>query len=317
MSDLTSDLLGSDDATERVTLPSYERNEFFLIDPTNASRQPAAGPKFAGLILDNTNGNSIPNRTVAWGFNTREDPTFAKVYINYESHYYPTPTDETTEFHLVMGPPGGGSTRVYSSQMHADGSCSTEIRNDSVVFINRANAAATMNLAGDLVYLKRGALIETNEVNALSQKKADGSGYIALFKLNGSDKLVVGESVDTFFPNVLRLDSSLDMTLNAGAIKRSIDATITASTTQTQGQFPLTKDISRVSAVANANDTVTMAAAAAGLTKVIINDGANTLQVFPASGDNLGAGLNMAITMAAGSVGMWIAYDATNWKRIV
>jgi hypothetical protein len=90
-------------------------------------------------------------------------------------------------------------------------------------------------------------------------------------------------------------------------------AGITASVTQTQGQGPLTAIINVVATVANPNDTVTLPSAAAGRRCVVVNTGANTLQIFPASGDDLGAGVNTATTMAAGFTIDLLAYDATTW----
>jgi hypothetical protein len=94
------------------------------------------------------------------------------------------------------------------------------------------------------------------------------------------------------------------------------DAGITASTTQTQGQQPLISVVNEISTVANANDTVTMPSANGGRIVYIFNNGANTLQIFPASGDNLGAGVDTAITLAAGSNLHLVAYDATNWEQL-
>lgn len=102
-----------------------------------------------------------------------------------------------------------------------------------------------------------------------------------------------------------------------GIIKDTVEAGITASTTQTQGQGALTRNINQVSTVANANDTVTLPAAPSvgSLLVRIINDGANTLQIFPASGDDLGAGVDTATTLAAGSTITFVSYDATNWQQ--
>ena len=93
-------------------------------------------------------------------------------------------------------------------------------------------------------------------------------------------------------------------------------AGITASTTQTQGQGPLTAVVNEISVVANANDTVTLPSAGAGKTCVIINNGAQTLRIYPASGDNLGAGVNTATTLTATSRRRYVAYDSTNWAIV-
>lgn len=98
--------------------------------------------------------------------------------------------------------------------------------------------------------------------------------------------------------------------------RRSLTAGITASTTQSQGQQALTSEINEVSTVGNANDVVTLPMASAGLECVVINNGTNTLQIFPASGDNLGAGVDTSTTLASGSNVRYIAYNTTNWESI-
>ncbi len=102
-----------------------------------------------------------------------------------------------------------------------------------------------------------------------------------------------------------------------GYMRNSVAATITASTTQTQGQQPLTKDVNEISVCANANDVVTMPTAPAYSRNVrIINNGAQTLQIFPATGDNLGAGVNTSVTLASGANVCYTNYDVTNWEAI-
>lgn len=88
---------------------------------------------------------------------------------------------------------------------------------------------------------------------------------------------------------------------------------ITASTTQTQGQGALTKEINEVSVVANPNDTVTLPDNVAFTEVTIINNGASALRIFPASGDDLGNGVNIAAILLAGSTVKFISYDTTNW----
>lgn len=103
-----------------------------------------------------------------------------------------------------------------------------------------------------------------------------------------------------------------------GLISRYTIAGITASVTQTQGQGALTADINQISTVANTNDTVTLPSAAAGYSVTIINSGANTLKIFPASADAIGAlGVNNPTTLAAGGKAMFTSYDTTNWIQMI
>lgn len=86
---------------------------------------------------------------------------------------------------------------------------------------------------------------------------------------------------------------------------------IIASTTQTQGQMALTRCLNIVTTVANINDVVTLphipaygglstASSSIGTHFFIKNNGANTLQIFPAAGHKIdGGATNASITLAA------------------
>jgi hypothetical protein len=92
------------------------------------------------------------------------------------------------------------------------------------------------------------------------------------------------------------------------------EAGITASGTQSQGQRRLTKSVNEISTCAVANDVVTLPPAQAGALIVIINNGAQSLRIFPDTGDNCGAGANTHIDLAAGWTWRAEAYDSTNWR---
>ncbi len=98
----------------------------------------------------------------------------------------------------------------------------------------------------------------------------------------------------------------------------SVTAGITADPVQVQGNGALTTILNEVSVCANVGDVVTLPTAVAGLKCRIINNGANALGIFPAAGDNLGAGVNTrrAADLAAGSNLYYEAYDITNWEEL-
>ena len=95
--------------------------------------------------------------------------------------------------------------------------------------------------------------------------------------------------------------------------RRSIGSSLTASTTQTQGNGLLSKDLNIITTVANPRDTVTLPTAVAGDIVVIVNKGSNKMRIYPNTGDNLGEGVNSRITLAAGSSITFYCYDVTNW----
>lgn len=103
---------------------------------------------------------------------------------------------------------------------------------------------------------------------------------------------------------------------NIGELTNVEDA-ITASATQTQGQRPLLFSYNIVTTVAAANNVVTLPTAVGGQIVRIKNEGANTLQVFPASGDSVNnLPVNTSVTQATNTFFMYIADDATNWTRV-
>lgn len=102
----------------------------------------------------------------------------------------------------------------------------------------------------------------------------------------------------------------------------SVATSLTAATTQSQGQQALTATVNIVTTVGNANDVVTLPAAAAGLVCMVkhADTGAgagNAIQVFPASGDSIdGLPANTAVTISDYPKGaIFVAVDATKWYR--
>ena len=110
-------------------------------------------------------------------------------------------------------------------------------------------------------------------------------------------------------------DGSVAMT---GSLVSDLDTGLTAGTTQTQGGgLALTAQINDITTVANANDAVVLAGFTKGSKQTVYNNGANILQVFPASGDDLGAGLNTSTTVDVGQVLIATGVDTTNANTVI
>ena len=94
---------------------------------------------------------------------------------------------------------------------------------------------------------------------------------------------------------------------------------LTADVGSAQGGCPLTDSFNVISVCGNVGDSVTLPAVfAAGTVIFIKNNGANSADVFPASGDDCGAGANTAVALASTK---GIAYIATvansTWTNLV
>lgn len=89
---------------------------------------------------------------------------------------------------------------------------------------------------------------------------------------------------------------------------------ITASVTQTQGKQILTHDINEISVCATTSDVVTLPDAIPGLSVTVINNGLQTLQVFPFSGDYIDAGaVNASTTLATTKSAIFQSYKSGHW----
>ena len=107
-----------------------------------------------------------------------------------------------------------------------------------------------------------------------------------------------------------------------GNIEQTVEDTITAGATQNQaGATALTKTINRVTVSGTDGDGVKLPAAAAGLEITIINDdAAQSIQVWPATGDAIDGGAADAVdpvALPAGQSRRYVAIDATNWLSVL
>lgn len=93
---------------------------------------------------------------------------------------------------------------------------------------------------------------------------------------------------------------------------------LTASTAQAQGAARLAHGINRVATVAHVGDNVTLPPAREGGSCVVINDGANSMDVFPEADEKIDAlAVDAARAVAAGKRAMFFAYEDGSWSSLV
>jgi hypothetical protein len=92
---------------------------------------------------------------------------------------------------------------------------------------------------------------------------------------------------------------------------------LVASVTQTQaGGLALLSSYNEIATVANSGDALTAFPVLEGSRLIVINNGANDLQLFPDVGDDFGAGVDTAITIAAGEIGIFLGQSSTVWDTL-
>ncbi len=162
-----------------------------------------------------------------------------------------------------------------------------------------------------------------------------GSGIAAAVRTNGGIGMIAyGEGVEPYTTQI----GDTNISTASGKLRRASVAGngsstrgtyadvpavhrvtgITASTTQTQGQGALTGEENVLATVAHALDTNTLPNVAAWVAKGrsrcrVVNAGANTAQLFPDTGDNLGEGTNAATTIAVGDSRVFVISAALTW----
>jgi hypothetical protein len=148
---------------------------------------------------------------------------------------------------------------------------------------------------------------------------AAGSGNALDFSANPSDNGFIAHRGTGFMQitsaGLLQFIGASGVSCESYLLQKS-NLAVTASTTQTQAAgiaLALTGDIIRVSICANINDAIALPTAVAGRDVTVINNGANLLQIFPFTSDDLGAGVNASTTLLSGSSVRFLAVDATTW----
>lgn len=216
-------------------------------------------------------------------------------------------TSVNTEMFVFRVPTGSG-TNNYTFTQSGTGSSSLplligSLRAGTNVIIDNDTAATGITTAESVINFRGAGIARWNM--GLTGGVSNRTFVIA----GGGTGLNTGQ--------VITIDEANRFCTHNTSMMRTVTAALTASTTQTQGQGALVSDICVVATCANGNDTVTLPTAVAGRHCLVINNGAQTLQVFPASGDNLGAGLNTSTTIVTTSRKWFVAFDNTNWEPVI
>ncbi len=109
--------------------------------------------------------------------------------------------------------------------------------------------------------------------------------------------------------------------ITAGLLKGNVMGLgLTADVGSIQGGQPLVSSFNVIDTSGTAGDAVTLPATFAAGTVIFIKNGAaaNSVDVFPALGDDLGAGANTAAALAAGAGIVYIATVANStWESLI
>ena len=103
----------------------------------------------------------------------------------------------------------------------------------------------------------------------------------------------------------------------SGILQHSVTVGQTANTGSIQGNNPIITEFYEISVCANPGDSCTLPVAVAGQLVIVVNNGAQSADVFPASGDKIdGGSVNVAFALASGANALFICQDGTDWDSL-
>ena len=139
-----------------------------------------------------------------------------------------------------------------------------------------------------------------------------GDGGVTRFMIGGGN---TSASVEIGPSDTELVITSSAVTLGTALVKAG-NAAVTAFAGGGQANATaLTKDVNFVTTVASAGDSVKLPTAALGKVVTVFNDGANSVNIYPATGAAIDAlGTNNPYALAAGSSREFFGKSATVWK---
>jgi hypothetical protein len=103
----------------------------------------------------------------------------------------------------------------------------------------------------------------------------------------------------------------------SGILQHSVTVGQTANTGSAQGGNVIATEFYEIAVCANPGDAVTLPTAVAGQLVIVVNNGAQSADVFPASGDKIdGGSANAAFSLASGANALLICQDGTDWDSL-
>jgi len=199
----------------------------------------------------------------------------------------------------------------------------------SLVTVDDAAAAGNIQITADgTVDIDSAGVLTLDSGAAINIEPASGSAILLDGTISVDAGVVTGATsiTSTAFVGTLSTAAQANITsvgtltglTISGALIKSVTNSITAGSTQSQaGATALTTDINRVTVSGTDGDGVKLPTAVAGAKVEIINDdAAQTIQIWPATGDAIDGGSANAVdanTLAPGGDRTYFSVDATNW----
>jgi hypothetical protein len=188
------------------------------------------------------------------------------------------------------------------------------VTNTELQYINSLTSNAQTQIDG----LVSGAVTDVLDSTFAIKDDGDGTKKIAFQAsgiTTGTTRTITMPDADVTLISASSTDTLTNKTITA--LKVGVSAGNTANVNSAQGDNPITTTFYEIATCANAGDACTLPTAAAGLVVIVANNGAESADVFPASGDDINkAGVNTAYALDSGSNTIFICEDALDWDTV-
>lgn len=218
-------------------------------------------------------------------------------------------------------------SKVNADDANFDGAGDKAIEVESASEVSFSNGSALNSTSTSLRCTAGGFLyavgVASSTTTSALNIDVDGGSTIVIAGSNviegssGESQAVTESNVDC-----LNCFDNQGMLFYVGATQDNIPlktttAGITADVSSVQGGGQLNSAVNEISICANIGDAVTLPFARAGNSVIVINNGANACDVFPASNDKLDAlAINIAASLAAGASIKYTAFNSQSWVSI-
>lgn len=168
---------------------------------------------------------------------------------------------------------------------------------------------------GDMLYLDNGGstleatgfYINCNDDNVSDFTVGNNGAIVITGSATGTDAITVTAG------DITVTDGDIQQT--TGNYLMSNNVGVTADTGSAQGNGAQTVQFIEISVCANTGDAITLPGAIAGKQIYVVNRGAQSADVFPATSDNINeTGANTAVAIAANAGRMFLGIDTTHWE---
>jgi hypothetical protein len=191
----------------------------------------------------------------------------------------------------------------------------TKVTNLNAELVDGYHATET-NTASNIVV--RDSTSKINHSGAVLSGSTSGTTTVVATAIAGTTTLTLPAATDTLVGKATT-DTLTNKTLTTPAINGAtvgVSATVTAGT-NAQGQGALTSDYNVITTAASAPSGVTLPTATTGRRIVIVNKGANIINIYPATSGYIDAlAINTATSLAPNGTMELMASSATQWYSI-